>query len=185
MASPQLRTRRLLLRGWRDEDEAAMAAINSDPEVMRMLNRRVDAQAVAAFLPRAHAHWREHGFGWFAVEGREGEVRGELIGFVGVAYPTFLPELAARPELGWRLAPRAWGRGLATEAARAAAEDAFSRIGLSELISIIHPRNARSQRVASKLGMTIERLIENPLHGEHVNVWTLAPPPGPAPPAYT
>lgn len=181
----ELSTPRLVLRGWRDEDEAPMAAINSDPEVTRMLNRRVDAQAVAGFLDRARAHWTEHGFGWFAVEGREGEVRDELIGFVGVAYPTFLPELAARAELGWRLAPRAWGRGLATEAARAAAEDAFTRVGLSELISIIHPHNTRSQRVASKLGMAIERQVENPLHGERVDVWTQAPLRGPAPPAYT
>ena len=77
---------------------------------MRMLNRPVDAQAAAGFVDRARSHWEEHGFGWWAVEGRELDFRDELIGFVGVAYPTFLPELAARPELGWRLAPRAWGR---------------------------------------------------------------------------
>jgi RimJ/RimL family protein N-acetyltransferase len=81
-----------------------MAAINTDPEVMRMLNRPVDAQAAAGFVDRARSHWEEHGFGWWAVEGRELDFRDELIGFVGVAYPTFLPELAARPELGWRLA---------------------------------------------------------------------------------
>jgi RimJ/RimL family protein N-acetyltransferase len=109
-----------------------------------------------------------------AVEGREGDLRGELIGFVGVAYPTFLPELAARPELGWRLAPRAWGRGLATEAAQAAAGDAFTRLGLPGLISIIHPGNARSRRVAAKLGMEIEGQVDNPRRGERVDVWALA-----------
>jgi RimJ/RimL family protein N-acetyltransferase len=169
-----LTTPRLLLRSWRDEDEAPMAAINSDPEVMRMLNRAVDAKAHAGFIDRARGHWAEHGFGWFAVEGREGDLGGELIGFVGVAYPTFLPELAERPELGWRLAPRAWGRGLATEAARAAAGDAFGRLGLPELISIIHPGNGRSQRVATKLGMAIERQVDNPVRGERVDVWALA-----------
>lgn len=102
-------------------------------------------------------------------------MHGELIGFVGVAYPTFLPEFGARPELGWRLAPRAWGRGLATEAAHAAAGDAFTRLELPELISIIHPSNARSQRVATKLGMTIERRVDTPVRGERVDVWTLAP----------
>jgi RimJ/RimL family protein N-acetyltransferase len=151
-----------------------MAAINSDPEVMRMLNRPVDEKAVAAFLDRARGHWEEHGFGWFAVEGREGDLCGELIGFVGVAYPTFLPELAARPEIGWRLAPVAWGRGLATEAARAASEDAFTRLELPELISIIHPGNVRSRRVATKLGMAIEGQVDNPLRGERVDVWALA-----------
>jgi RimJ/RimL family protein N-acetyltransferase len=169
-----LSTPRLLLRPWRAEDEAPMAAINSDPEVMRMLNRAVDAKAVAGFLEHARGHWREHGFGWFAVEGREGALCGELLGFVGVAFPTFLPEVAARPEIGWRLSPRAWGRGLATEAALAAREDAFTRLALPELISIIHPRNTRSRRVATKLGMAVERQVDNPLRGERVDVWALA-----------
>lgn len=153
-----------------------MAAINADPDVARMLNRPVDPEAVAGFLDRARRHWEEHGFGWYAVEGREGDLEGQLLGFAGVAYPTFLPELAARPEIGWRLAPRAWGRGLATEAARVAAGDAFERLGLPELISIIHPGNARSQRVATKLGMTIERHVDNPVRGERVQVWALASP---------
>ncbi len=174
MPTPELTTPRLVLRRWRADDAAPMAAINTDPEVMRMLNRPVDAQAAAGFVDRARSHWEEHGFGWWAVEGRELDFRDELIGFVGVAYPTFLPELAARPELGWRLAPRAWGRGLATEAARAAAEDAFTRLELPQLISIIHPRNARSRRVASKLGMKIECQVDNPVRGERVDVWSLA-----------
>jgi len=152
-----------------------MTVINTDPEVVRMLNRPVDPEAAAAFLGRARGHWEEHGFGWFAVEGREADLRGELLGFVGVAYPTFLPELAARPEIGWRLAPRAWGRGLATEAAHAAAADAFTRLELPELISIIHPRNARSQRVATKLGMAIEGQVDSPVRDERVDVWRLAP----------
>jgi len=153
-----------------------MAAINSDPEVAKMLNRPVDPPAVAAFLDRVRAHWDEHGFGWYAVQGREGDLEGELLGFTGVAYPTFLPELAARPEIGWRLAPRAWGRGLATEAARVAAAEAFEGLELTELISIIHPGNVRSQRVATKLGMVLEGLVDHPALGERVQVWALAAP---------
>jgi len=95
---------------------------------------------------------------------------------VGAAYPTFLPELAARPELGWRLAREAWGRGLAAEAAGAAREDAFARLGLSELISIIHPENRRSRRLAAKLGMVVERQVHNPVLGREVDVWRLAAP---------
>jgi len=73
-----------------------------------------------------------------------------------VAYPTFLPELAHRPELGWRLARRAWGRGLATEGATAARDWALGELGMPDLISIIHPENAASRRVAEKLGMKLE-----------------------------
>ena len=185
-------TPRLRLRRWRAEDEAAMAAINADPAVTRYLNRPVDAAATAAFYAGVAEHWDEHGFGFWAVELREPELprpaaeagRGEgpaaFIGFAGVAHPTFLPELAARPELGWRLARRAWGRGLATEAATAARDQAFATLGLPELISIIHPDNARSRRVATKLGMTLSERVHVPALGREAGVWTLAAPASPA-----
>jgi RimJ/RimL family protein N-acetyltransferase len=166
-----LRTQRLILRRWRPEDAALMAAINSDPAVTEFLNRRMDAAATAAFLDRTTEHWAEHGFGHWAVEPTEGPLVGEMIGFVGVAYPKFLPELATRPELGWRLAAASWGSGYATEAALAARDDAFTRLGLEELISIVHPDNQRSRRVTTKLRMKIERQIHNAVLGRDVDVW--------------
>jgi RimJ/RimL family protein N-acetyltransferase len=178
MSGDELRTPRLVLRRWRPEDEAPMAAINSDPAVTEFLNRRIDAAATTAFLGRTEEHWREHGFGHWALEPRDGPLAGRLIGFVGVAYPTFLPDLATRPELGWRLASAAWGSGYATEAALAARDDAFSRLALPELISIIHPDNERSGRVATKVGMKIERQIPNPVIGREVDVWGMPAPVG-------
>jgi RimJ/RimL family protein N-acetyltransferase len=173
-----LRTPRLILRRWRPEDEAPMVAINSDPAVTEFLNRRMDAAATAAFLDRTQAHWAEHGFGHWALEPLDGPLVGEMIGFVGVAYPGFLPELATRPELGWRLAAPSWGHGYATEAASAARDDAFTRLGLDELISIVHPDNERSRRVATKLGMKIERQVFNQTLGRDVDVWRVAAPAG-------
>lgn len=108
-----------------------MAAINRDPEVTRYLNRPVSDRAVEAFFCVLTDHWARHGFGFFAVETRWEE---QFIGFVGAAYPSFLPELADRAELGWRLSRTSWGHGYGTEAARAAREDAFARLGLPELI---------------------------------------------------
>jgi RimJ/RimL family protein N-acetyltransferase len=148
-----------------------MVAINSDPEVTEFLNRNMDAAATAAFLVRTQEHWDEHGFGHWAVEAREGLSAGELIGFVGVAYPAYLPEVADRPELGWRLGSGAWGRGYATEAALAARDDAFTRLALPELISIIHPDNERSRRVATKLGMSILFQVFNPVHDRNIDIW--------------
>ena len=150
-----------------------MAAINSDPAVTEFLNRRMDAAATAAFLARTEKHWAEHGFGHWAVEPVAGPLAAVMIGFVGIAYPTFLPELAARPELGWRLSAAPWGSGYATEAALAARDDAFGRLGLDELISIVHPENLRSRRVTTKVGMTIERQIPNPVLGRDVDVWQI------------
>jgi RimJ/RimL family protein N-acetyltransferase len=162
-----LRTERLTLRPWTDEDEPVMAAINRHPEVGRYLNRPVDDAAVAGFYAAIVGHWATHGFGPWAVEHD-----GRFIGFAGLMHvPPFLAEAGPGPELGWRIDPAAWGRGLATEASLAARDDAFARLGLTELISIIHPENVRSQRVATKLDMRLLRHVHNPVLGRDVDVW--------------
>jgi RimJ/RimL family protein N-acetyltransferase len=168
----ELGTPRLLLRRWRAEDEPAMAQINRDPEVGRYLNRPVDEAAVAAFFGLMTGHWERHGFGPWALESREPGLVGRFVGFAGLAYvPPFLSAAGAAPELGWRLSQSAWGRGLATEAALAARDDAFGRLALPAVISIIHPKNERSRRVAVKLGMQLGRQIKNPVLGIEVDVW--------------
>lgn len=116
-----------------------MASINRDPEVTRFLNRPADEAAVEGFFALVTEHWSAHGFGFWAVEASQPTAPGRFIGFVGVAYPTFLPAVADRPELGWRLSRDTWGHGYATEAAIAARDDAFARLDLPELISIIRP----------------------------------------------
>jgi RimJ/RimL family protein N-acetyltransferase len=172
-APTELLTPRLLLRQWRDDDLERLVAINSDPEVTEFLHGPFDAATTARFIERARAHWEQHGFGRFALESRESQGRGELVGFTGVAYPTFLPAVAHRPELGWRLDRRVWGRGLATEAAVACRSLARDHLRLDELISIIHPDNHRSQRVAEKLGMAVEGQVEDPVVRRPVDVWAI------------
>jgi RimJ/RimL family protein N-acetyltransferase len=169
----EVRTARLLLRRWRPEDEAPMAAINHDPEVTRFLNRPVDEASVQGFHGAVVAHWEQHGFGVGAVEVADGgALDGHMIGFVGLAYPPpFLPDVQGRPELGWRLARESWGRGYATEAALAARDDALERLGITDLMSIIHPDNERSQSVARRLGMHVGFTIHNPLIDRVVDVW--------------
>jgi RimJ/RimL family protein N-acetyltransferase len=179
----QIETPRLLLRRWRSEDEEPMAAINGDPDVMRYINSPTAPVDTRRLHAVRLAHWEDHGFGHFAVESREPDGVGELLGFAGVAHPTFLPALAHRPEIGWRLARPAWGRGLATEAAAAARDHAFDVLELGALISIIHPDNSRSQRVAIKLGMELEGRVHNPVHDTQVDVWKLARPAGSGSPA--
>ena len=168
----ELRTPRLLLREWREEDEALMLAINSDPEVAQYLNRPVDERSVARFFSDVVAHWALHGYGPWALESREPGLEGRFVGLAGAGLlPAALSAAGPAPELGWRLARVAWGRGLATEAAYAAREDAFERLAVPEIVSVIHPENVRSQRVAAKLGMRVERSIRNPIIDRVVDVW--------------
>jgi RimJ/RimL family protein N-acetyltransferase len=167
-ASDELVTARLRLRRWRASDEVQIAAISADPEVSRYLNA-----AAGPFVPRFDAHWNEHGFGLWAVELRERDpAAADCIGFVGIAYPTFLPAVAHRPEIGWRLGRGSWGQGLATEAASAARDHALGPIGLRGLISVIHPQNARSQRVAEKLGMSVHQHVHSPEYGIALQIWS-------------
>src|SRR5690242_5173438 len=120
-----LRTARLKLREWRDEDAEAFAALSADPLVMRYL-----PTPDAGWVSRARAHWREHAFGQFVVE-----LPGEspFIGVVGLSRVRFPAPFTPAVEAAWRLAPAYWGRGYATEAARAAIEDGFERLGLAEI----------------------------------------------------
>jgi len=104
-----------------------------------------------ALADRIEAHFAEHGFGLWAVEA-VGEA--DFIGFVGLSVPTFQAPFMPAVEIGWRLAHAYWGRGFATEAARAAIADGFERVGLSEIVSFTSPANVRSIRVMERVGMT-------------------------------
>ncbi len=159
-----------------------MTRINSDPEVIRYITRPRGPVPTTAFYEIVTAHWEAHGFGFWAVESREARSPGALLGFIGLGYPTFIPELAARVEIGWRLARDAWGRGLASEGAAAVRDHALGPLGLSELISIIDPGNTRSQRVAAKLGMSVSERVVHPVSRSEVEVWTLTPMPPQATP---
>jgi RimJ/RimL family protein N-acetyltransferase len=145
---PELRTERLRLRGWTDADLDPYAALNADPEVAEFLAMPLDRAESAAMIDRIRTHWRSHGFGLFAVERLRD---GELLGFAGVTTLAWAPDPV--PEIGWRLARQAWGKGYATEAAREAMRFAFEDLRMPELVSYTHVDNIRSRRVMEKLGM--------------------------------
>jgi RimJ/RimL family protein N-acetyltransferase len=107
------------------------------------------AESYAAIV-RIEAHFERFGFGLWAAELRESE---ELIGFIGLSVPGFKAAFTPCVEIGWRLAREQWGRGLATEGARAVAHHAFEELRLQALVSFTAPANARSRRVMEKLGM--------------------------------
>jgi len=145
-----LRTPRLILREWHDSDAQPFAAMSADPEVMRHLTAFPDRAAIDDWIARARAHWAEHGFGKFVVE-LAGQA--EFVGVVGLDHVGFNLPFAPAVEAVWRLARRYWGSGFATEAARAALDDGFGRLGLDEIVAYTTLENCRSRAVMERLGM--------------------------------
>jgi len=143
---PELTTARLRLRGFEDRDRAPFAALNADPAVMAHFPSTLDRAASDALIDRIRERWANDGYGLWAVERREDAA---FLGFTGVAR---LPYLDA-PEVGWRFAQFAWGRGYATEAAEAAVAHGFGPFDLAEIVSVTTIGNARSRRVMERLGM--------------------------------
>jgi len=144
-----LRTDRLKLRQWRDEDLEPFAALNADPEVMRYFPRtqtREESYALAQGQ-RVLIGWR--GWGLWAVEAPDG-----FIGFVGLSQPSWEANFTPATEVAWRLARHAWGHGYATEAARAAIAFGFDELALAEIVSFTSVQNTPSRRVMERLGMT-------------------------------
>ncbi len=147
---PELRTERLLLREWRDEDLEPFAVLNADPEVMRFMPKLLSRDECATRIQNIREHFRDHGFGLWAVEVCSVT---PFIGFVGLSIPRFEMPFTPCVEIGWRLARQAWGNGFATEAARAVVAFGFDQLGLAEILSYTVPENVRSRRVMERLGM--------------------------------
>jgi RimJ/RimL family protein N-acetyltransferase len=142
-----IRTDRLVLRQWCEADREPFAALNADPVVMEHFPSTMTRDQSDAFVDFNIATIAGRGWGLWAVEVADTRT---FIGFVGLNEPGFMPGV----EVGWRLARDAWGRGYATEAARAATGYGFHDLHLEEIVSFTSTTNVRSQRVMQRLGMT-------------------------------
>lgn len=154
MAAPaliELRTPRLLLRGWRDDDGDRYAVLNADPVVMEHFPSTFSREESDASMERIRSGFGERGWGFWVVE-VPGE--SEFAGLVGLSVPRFTAHFTPCVEVGWRLDPRFWGRGYATEGAREALRFGFETLGLEEIVSMTVPGNVRSRAVMERLGMT-------------------------------
>ena len=151
----ELQTARLTLRSFREEDVDAMARLFANPDFMRFsLGVFTKREQTIAFIEKVMG-WDRAGIpSQFAVVPRGDDA---LIGYCGFFYH---PEHGIEDiEIGYRLNPDYWNRGFITEAARAVRDHGFRDRKLSRVISLIHPENIPSRRVAEKNGMTIEKQI--------------------------
>ena len=151
----EIRTARLLLRRWREQDRAPFAAMNADPVVMEHFPAPLTRAESDAFVDRIGTHFDEHGYGLWALEDETG-----FVGFTGLSWATFEAPFNPALEVGWRLAHPAWGKGYATEAATAALRRGFQDVeGLVSFTAVV---NERSWRVMERIGMRRDSEFDHP-----------------------
>lgn len=132
--------------------------------------RAFDAAETEAFLTRRMAAQDRPGASPAAAEDL---ASGRLIGYVGLSVPEWLPEVLPAVEIGWRLDPPYWGRGLATEAARAVLAHGFTEMALAEVLSIYEPANTASGRVMERIGMRFDRDLRHPMFDVDLRIYRI------------
>lgn len=154
-----IRAGRVLLRGWRAGDLEPFAALNADPRVMEHYPAPLTRSESDDLVRSIAESLATRGFSLWAVEVAS---VAPFIGYVGLREATFESRFTPCVEVGWRLAAPYWGRGYATEAARAAIAFGFTDAGLEEIVSFTVPANSRSIAVMRRLNMTQDGEFDHP-----------------------
>ena len=152
-------TSRLRLAPIRAADLEEYVALWAEPDAMRYWGTGGpwEREVAQRHFDASLTYWRDHGFGKRSIVEQE---TGHWIGYAEIATIDFWDGFAADDvEIGWMLAPSAWGRGFGTEAATAVRDEAFERVGLDQVFALYYPDNVASGRILEKLGMTYERDI--------------------------
>lgn len=150
----EIKTKRLILRSWREEDLEPFARMNADPRVMEYFPSILTPEESIQMAKRMKGKIEERGWGWFVVSLIS---TSEFIGFIGLntvekeTFPAahFTPAI----EIGWRIAFDHWGQGYATEGAMACLKLAFETLNLKEIVAFTATQNVRSRAVMEKIGM--------------------------------
>ncbi|MGV3663302.1 MAG: GNAT family N-acetyltransferase [Prosthecobacter sp.] len=154
-----LETPRLIHRELVPEDAESLFRVYHEPDVLKYFVQGPPAsvEEERAGIIRHLGHYARHGFGLWATVLRDS---GEVIGRCGLLAQAV--DGVEETEVAYLLSPRFWGRGLASEAARAVRDLAFQELRLPRLVSIIHPQNLASKRVAIALGMKLSKTTRLP-----------------------
>jgi len=157
----EIETERLLLRQWDEEDLSKFAQINLDPDVMEFFPDTLSRKESYKLADKLKGIIEENGWGFWAIELKSTH---DFIGVAGLNIPQI--ELPVKPlvEIGWRFARKHWGKGYATEAAKASIDYGFCNLNLDNIYSFTSVLNKRSIRVMERLGMeNMERNFAHPL----------------------
>lgn len=159
---PTIKTKRLKLRAFREEDHAPYAAFLADEDATRYVGGQRDADAAWRVMASFCGHWHLRGYGPFATEE---QASGNFVGYAGPWFPHGKPE----QEIMWGILPAAQRRGYASEAALAARKWVYDELNWPGAVSYIEPENVASQGVARRLGAVENETI--PYGQFMVQVW--------------
>lgn len=151
-----METRHLLLRRFTLDDAEAFLPLISLPEIIRYTGDTPVSmleEAREALRTRALSDYAVHGYGRLAVIEK---ASGRLVGFSGLKYVAELSEV----DIGYRFLRDTWGKGYATESARAVVAHGAREHGIKRIVGTVHPENLASGRVLEKLGLRFERTLE-------------------------
>ncbi len=162
MQVTEIRTSRLRLRHWVDGDFEPLVAMCADPRVMEFSPSILSRVETDAMWKRIHEHFARHGFGPWAME-----VDGEFAGSMGLDWIRYETHFTPCVEIGYRLRPEFWGRGLATEGAQVALRHGFESLGFHEIVGLTTPANYRSRRVMEKIGFIFSEEFDHPSIAEN------------------
>jgi RimJ/RimL family protein N-acetyltransferase len=152
MAEVVAQTRRLRLREWDEQDEVRFYAVMNRPEVMEHLGGVQTPEEWSAAYQRVVGFQRDFGHTFWIIEERDS---GAILGFCGIKRVNApgAGDLTGKHEIGWRVVPESWGKGIAKEAAIASMDLAFDRFDAPQVIATTVPANAASQGLMQRLGM--------------------------------
>jgi RimJ/RimL family protein N-acetyltransferase len=156
-APAEIKTSRLRMRRLRTDDISEFAAMNTDPQVMEFFPRVWSFSESQTILRKINSSFDERGFGTYAVEFER-----NFAGVIGLSVPSFEAPFTPCVEILWRLRPRFWGKGIASEGAAAILDLAFRTLLLREVVAFTAAINSRSIRVMERLGMKKEEDFEHP-----------------------
>ena len=152
MAEVVAQTTRLRLREWDEEDEVRFYELMTRPEVMQHLGGIQSPEEWSAAYQRVVGFQRDFGHTFWIIEERDS---GAILGFCGIKRVNApgAGDLTGKHEIGWRVVPESWGKGIAKEAAIASMDLAFDRFDAPQVIATTVPANAASLGLMKRLGM--------------------------------
>lgn len=155
-----IETERLGLRPWYTPDLDVFIQMNKNEDVMRFFPNHLTDTETKSTYNRLVRHQNEHGYCFFATDVLS---TGNFIGFIGLVNTRIDVHFTPCVEIGWRLTPTAWGKGYATEGAKACLEWAFKNLDEEAIYSYTPHSNIPSQRVMQKIGMSLVGTFSHPL----------------------